>query len=155
MKCEISHIGVIDHAKQLHSVHLQSGLNIITGKSSTGKSALIEIFDYCFGSADFTIPYGVITDVAELYFVIFKFPDTNLVIARKPETQRAFIKEIENIELKNGIPTFPENFFDEKFYLTLANFKKELAGYFKLNINDVDTDKERIQYRGKKALPLQ
>lgn len=33
------------------SVSLEPGVNIITGESKTGKSALIPIVDYCLGSA--------------------------------------------------------------------------------------------------------
>lgn len=37
-----------------------SGLNIITGASATGKSALIDIIDYCLASGGFNVPTGVI-----------------------------------------------------------------------------------------------
>lgn len=50
MKCFVKFIGVLDKDGRVHHVHFLSGLNIITGKSSTGKSAIIEIFDYCFGT---------------------------------------------------------------------------------------------------------
>ena len=42
-------------------------LNIITGDSSTGKSALIEIVDYCFGSGSFNIPHGIMRRTVEWY----------------------------------------------------------------------------------------
>lgn len=42
-------------------VKLQPGaLNIITGASKTGKTALIEIIDYCLGSSECYIPEGII-----------------------------------------------------------------------------------------------
>jgi phage shock protein A len=42
-------------------VQLQPGaLNIITGASKTGKTALIEIIDYCLGSSECYIPEGII-----------------------------------------------------------------------------------------------
>lgn len=66
MKTIIHEIGVIDHASKKHSVNFKKGLNVVTGKSSTGKSALIEIFDYCFGSSENTIPKGVITGSSHL-----------------------------------------------------------------------------------------
>ncbi|MCK4629120.1 MAG: AAA family ATPase, partial [Sedimentisphaerales bacterium] len=67
MKTVIRYIGVTDKNDCVHAVSFTSGVNIITGRSSTGKSALIEIFDYCFGSSDFTVPEGVITDCTEIY----------------------------------------------------------------------------------------
>lgn len=46
MRCYIRYIGVIDKGNNCHYISLEEGLNIITGRSSTGKSAIIEIFDY-------------------------------------------------------------------------------------------------------------
>lgn len=69
MKTRIYEIGVIDKLGNKHPVKFKEGLNVITGKSSTGKSALIEIFDYCFGSSENTIPKGVITISAAIYYV--------------------------------------------------------------------------------------
>ena len=51
MRSYLKYIAVIDHNNNIHNVELFPGINIITGKSSTGKSALIEIFDYCFGNS--------------------------------------------------------------------------------------------------------
>lgn len=57
---------------------------MVTGKSSTGKSALIEIFDYCFGSNENTIPKGVITNSAAIYYVALAVNEQDMVIARDP-----------------------------------------------------------------------
>ena len=62
MKSYIKYIGLIDNEENCHYIDLIEGLNIITGRSSTGKSAIIEIFDFCFGNSENTIPDGVITD---------------------------------------------------------------------------------------------
>lgn len=66
MKTLILEIGVIDKHGNKHPVYFKKGLNVVTGKSSTGKSALIEVFDYCFGSSENTIPKGVITASASI-----------------------------------------------------------------------------------------
>jgi len=42
-------------------------LNIITGASKTGKSALIDILEYCLGSGECRVPPGVIRDSAAWY----------------------------------------------------------------------------------------
>ena len=70
MKSSVKYIGVIDHSGKKHTIEFYDGVNVITGRSSTGKSAIIEIFDYCFGKDDNTIPHGVITENAELYFCV-------------------------------------------------------------------------------------
>ncbi|TOQ63113.1 AAA family ATPase, partial [Vibrio parahaemolyticus] len=80
MNVHIEQIGVIDKKGACHIVPLKEGVNIITGRSSTGKSALIEIVDYCFGSSDFTIPDGVITKHAEIYFLLLKLENSKLLL---------------------------------------------------------------------------
>lgn len=94
MNCHISHLGVIDKYDNCHYISFQEGLNIITGRSSTGKSALIEIFDYCTGNGENTVPEGVITDNALLYFVILVSKGMQLVLGRnqREKSTKAFYK---------------------------------------------------------------
>ncbi|WP_440205619.1 hypothetical protein [Actinobacillus pleuropneumoniae] len=82
MKTVIHEIGVVDKCGKIHKVELKEGLNIITGKSSTGKSALIEIFDYCFGS-QFNVPKGVITEIRKFITYIFKLKNLILLLVEK------------------------------------------------------------------------
>ncbi len=104
MKTTILYIGVTDKDNFVHTVRFNSGVNVITGRSSTGKSALIEIFDYCFGSSDFTVPEGVITEFADIYFVVIKVKNDSLVLARRRGGTKAFIKnESEYDFYKNSI----------------------------------------------------
>ncbi len=58
-------------------------VNIITGKSNTGKSAVIDIIDYCLGQKRFKVPEGVIRDCVSWYGVIFQI-DTTQVLVVKP-----------------------------------------------------------------------
>lgn len=51
MKTLLKFIGLFDQQDNVHGVELKEGLNLITGKSSTGKSSLIEIFDFCMASS--------------------------------------------------------------------------------------------------------
>lgn len=58
-------------------------LNIITGASKTGKSALIEIMDYCLGSSECGIPEGIIRNSVEWVGVRLQVPKGMVFIARK------------------------------------------------------------------------
>lgn len=61
-------------------------VNIITGKSRTGKSALLEIIDYCLGRTKFLVPEGVIKENVDWYAVLFQLNQTQIFIAKpKPE----------------------------------------------------------------------
>ena len=69
MKSMIYEMGVIDNNDKKHPVYLKAGLNIVTGASSTGKSALIEIFDYFLGSSEDAIAEDIITNNAQIYYI--------------------------------------------------------------------------------------
>ncbi|MEY8798736.1 DUF3732 domain-containing protein [Leisingera sp. XS_AS12] len=57
----IRSIVVYSHTGEARPIHLNSnGLTIITGKSKTGKSAIIDIIDYCLGSGSYNVAEGVI-----------------------------------------------------------------------------------------------
>ena len=58
-------------------------LNIITGASRTGKSAIIPIIDYCLGSSDCHIPIDTIRTHAAWYGVIFATNTGQILIARR------------------------------------------------------------------------
>jgi Protein of unknown function (DUF3732) len=61
-------------------------VNIITGKSKTGKSAIIDIIDYCLGRSDFLIPEGIIRETVAWYAVIFQLHDGQILIAKPSPT---------------------------------------------------------------------
>ena len=147
MKSYVKYIGLIDKKDKIHSVQFTTGVNIITGKSSTGKSAIIEIFDYCMGSSEFNIPSGVITDNADIYFVILSIKETFLVLARKENDKKIFLKEESNLP---DIKMLNKEYFDNKFFISNSDFKVNLGHYFGLNINDIDEDKSVLQYTGQK-----
>lgn len=64
-------------------------VNIITGKSSTGKSAIIEIIEYCLGRSRFRIPEGVIRDIVKWYGIIYSINDTQILIAKPAPSKTA------------------------------------------------------------------
>lgn len=59
------------------------GLNVITGRSSTGKSALSDIVEYCMGRSDFGIPEGTIRDKVSWFAVIFQFEGEQVLVAKQ------------------------------------------------------------------------
>jgi hypothetical protein len=63
-------------------VPFHDGLNVITGRSSTGKSALSEIVEYCMGRSTFNVPEGVIKDRVAWYAVIYRFEGEDVLVAK-------------------------------------------------------------------------
>lgn len=58
-------------------------LNVITGASRTGKSAIIPIIDYCLGSSNCNIPVDVIRDSCSWFGIIAGIGTEQLLLARK------------------------------------------------------------------------
>jgi hypothetical protein len=86
------------------------GISIITGSSETGKSALIDIVDYCLGSSTCNIPIGPIRDVVDWYALRLQFSSSQVFIARKSPppnrqtTNVAFWHEAREVEILDAIP---------------------------------------------------
>lgn len=144
MKSHVKYLGVVDKSNKIHYVEFGTGVNVITGKSSTGKSAMIELFDYCFGSSEFTIPSGIITDSADVYFMVLAVKDSFITIGRSPNWSKQFLKS--ESELPN-IENLKKEYFDSYFS---NDFNVELGHYLGLNINDIDEDKTIMDYTGRK-----
>ena len=61
-------------------------LNIITGASKTGKTALIEIMDYCLGSSECGIPEGIIRQAVEWVGIRLQVREGEVFTARRLPT---------------------------------------------------------------------
>lgn len=152
MRSYIKYLGVIDKLDNCHYISLKEGLNIITGRSSTGKSAIIELFDYCTGNSENTIPEGVITDNAELYFVVIHAKETYLVIARtqnKKSTEAFYKIETEEIDIEH----LGRDYFKQEYFVQLKSFRDELWRFFGNNISEIDESEEALKFKPKKGRP--
>lgn len=83
-------------------------VNIITGQSGTGKSALISIVDYCLGSDRCAIPVGLIRDTVAWFGVILRTGETFTLVARRnpgdqESTSEMFLREAPNDDLPESV----------------------------------------------------
>lgn len=152
MRSYIKYLGIIDTVGNSHYISLKEGLNVITGRSSTGKSAIIELFDYCTGNSENTIPDGVITDNADLYFVVLHAKEAHLIIARTQaeKSTEAFYK-IETGDF--NIEHIGRDYFKPEYFIQLKSFRDELGHFFGINISDTDESEEALKYKPKKGRP--
>ena len=58
-------------------------VNVITGQSRTGKTAIIPIIDYCLASSSCSIPIEIIRDNASWYGIIICTQNEKILLARK------------------------------------------------------------------------
>ncbi len=85
-------------------------LNVITGASRTGKSAIIPIIDYCLAASDCFIPIDVVRDNAAWYGVVFQTDTETIMISRKAPQNRSVSNEFFVIRGKTvSIPTVIES----------------------------------------------
>lgn len=147
MKSYIKAIIIFNRNGEKRIVPLVQGVNIITGESKTGKSALVEIIDYCLCSTRCTIPKGIITDFSYLYTLVMAIENNTYIIARynwddgakMHISKEAMDFKPENLEL---------SYFAEKPTLPYKEAQNEIEcalGLFVTNMV-VDTDQN-----GKKA----
>lgn len=88
MSFQILDIVLYGYNQQRRVLSLRPGqLNIITGASKTGKTALIAIVDYCMGSGECNIPAGVIRRTVEWVGLRLSVTEGHVFVARKlPES---------------------------------------------------------------------
>ncbi|MBK7032614.1 MAG: DUF3732 domain-containing protein [Ignavibacteria bacterium] len=84
MSIQILDIVLYGHDGQLRTINLRPGqVNVITGASKTGKSELINIVDYCFGSSDCSISKGIIRKAVAWFALRLQLSSGQAVIARR------------------------------------------------------------------------
>lgn len=109
-------------------------LNIITGESKSGKSALVGIIDYCLGSKNCNIYDGIIRRKTEFFSIVITFGDEDVFISRlNPDVKNKFT--IDEIFVKRSY-TDKELPIIEEF---VPNFNTSLIKSFlseKININE-------------------
>jgi hypothetical protein len=85
MSMQIKSIVLYNHSGETRAINFRLGqVNIITGKSSTGKSAMIDIVEYCLGRSDFRVPDGLIRDTVAWYSVLYQIDETQVFVAKPP-----------------------------------------------------------------------
>lgn len=83
-------------------------VNVISGASKTGKSAVLPIIDYCLGSDRCSIPVGVIRESCEWFGVLIETPEGKKLFARKEpgdqkQTGDMFVLEGDVIDIPDRI----------------------------------------------------
>src|SRR4051812_2640977 len=79
---KISSIHIYSRDGRRRDLHFHDGLNVITGRSSTGKSALSDIIEYCMGRSTFNVPEGIIQERVSWYAVLYAFDGEEVLVAK-------------------------------------------------------------------------
>lgn len=108
MRFQIVNILIYGKSGQIRSIELKpDAVNVVTGQSKTGKSALIHIVDYCLGRKECNVPAGIIRKYVKWYAVKLQTSSGDIFIARRnPERGKV---ASEDIYIERGTSlSFPE-----------------------------------------------
>jgi hypothetical protein len=83
-------------------------LNVITGESHTGKSALLDIIDYCFLASSHKLPDSIINENVGWYGLTFYVNDKTYTIARRSPKDNEVSNEY-YFSSTGAIPDVPES----------------------------------------------
>lgn len=84
MKFSINTITLWSTRSEMRQLHFKKNkVNVLTGGSHRGKSAILDIFDYCFLGSTHKIPNSVINENTSWYGLTFSINDKQYTIARK------------------------------------------------------------------------
>ncbi len=104
MSMQILNIVLYGHDGEQRTLNLKTGgVNVITGASKTGKSALIDIVDYCFGSGECRVPEGIIRKAVAWFAVRLQLQSGQAVIARRCPAPGAASSEECFVEVSNNV----------------------------------------------------
>lgn len=106
MSLQIRSILVYGDGDRRREVELRLGrLNVLTGGSRTGKSALLDIVDYCWGRDECTVPEGPIRKAVRWYGIVLDHAGEGIFIARRNPAPGA--KASDEIYFERGVLAAP------------------------------------------------
>jgi phage shock protein A len=108
MSLQIKAIAIYSKDGERRDVRFKLGaLNIVTGASKTGKSALLDIVDYCWGRTECTIAEGEIRRSVSWFAVLFDRDGEGILVARKNPGPAG--KTSDEIFFERNVEDFPGN----------------------------------------------
>lgn len=106
-------------------------VNIITGESKTGKTAIIDVINYCLGSEDCRVSEGVIRETVEWFAILLHYEQEEVFIARQnpnslnqnttqyvyfTNSDKVKIPEMDELQNNSDVTTL-KDFFTKKLFI--------------------------------------
>lgn len=109
-------------------------LNVVTGQSKTGKSALLDIVEFCLGRSTVTMPVGPITTTISWYAVLVELPGgVRAFIARPSARQGAATTQQGMLEVSAGLE--PLDFAALRVNADAASIRSQLGALIGIEEN--------------------
>lgn len=108
MSLQIRAIAIYSKDGERRDIRFNLGvLNVVTGASKTGKSALLDIVDYCWGRTECTVAEGEIRRGVSWFAVLFDNSGEGILVARK--NPGPAVKTSDEIYFQRNVDDFPDN----------------------------------------------
>ena len=134
MTLQIRSISIYSHDGERRDVNFRLGaLNIVTGASKTGKSALLDIVDYCWGRDECTVPEGEIRKSASWFVVHFDNDGEGVLIARKNPGPAG--RASDEIYFARGVDELPSSVSSFHKNITSEGLKTQLSATLGISEN--------------------
>lgn len=134
MTLQIRSISIYSRSGERRDVKFHLGsLNIVTGASKTGKSALLDIVDYCWGRAECTIAEGEIRKGVSWFAVHFDNDGEGILIARKNPGPAG--RASDEIYFARGVGELPESPAEFQKNITSDGLKNRLSAILGISEN--------------------
>lgn len=125
---QIQKIILYSHSGEKRILPFELGkVNIITGESKSGKSALIEIINYCLASSGCDIPEGIIRDTVSYFAIQIIFNDTETAFIARENPNLKGIQASTTVCLLRNIGETPPNLEDINSNLNVDALKDFLT----------------------------
>ena len=134
MTIQIRSISIFSRDGERRDVNFRLGaLNIVTGASKTGKSALLDIVDYCWGRDECTVPEGEIRKGVSWFAVHFDNDGEGILIARKNPGPAG--RANDEIYFARGVDELPSDASDFHKNITSDSLKTQLSATLGISEN--------------------
>jgi hypothetical protein len=131
---QIRAIAIYSHDNQLRPVDFKLGaLNIVSGASKTGKSALLDIVDYCWGRAECTIAEGEIRRKASWFALHLDNDGEGIFIARRNPGPAG--RASDDVYFARGVEELPKTPSDFQKNITGEGLRSQLSALLGISEN--------------------
>ncbi|MFD9607005.1 DUF3732 domain-containing protein [Streptomyces sp. NPDC059970] len=114
---------------QMRTVPFETGtLNIVTGDSRRGKSALLTIIDYCLASSDYPVKAGKVRDHVSAFAVTLGKPGQQLFVARRAPEGKAAVSTV--LCVLSQAPGTPPPALEDLHFVTPLDTAKDILSDF-------------------------
>lgn len=127
---KIDSLKILYQKNKEKTIHFNEDISIITGRSKKGKSAILEIIDYCLFSSSNIVPEGKVKNESTIFVLVLVDKENKVYIYRDIKTNKMKIDFIDKSD--------EYNFNYKNIEINKGNVQEEFEKYLGINITSKD-----------------